>query len=327
MILVTGGTGFLGGTLIEALIAKGKKVKATKRPSSRIPERLAASHLIEWIDADITDFFALEEAFAEVTQVYHCAAMVSYQPDTLKQMMHTNVTGTAHVVTLCLEHQARLVHVSSIAALGAPTPPRTQIHEQDYWIYDGQQSPYSVSKYESEMEVWRGIAEGLDAVIINPSLIIGWQAGTQGSGAVFQLLKKGLAFYPPGSTGFVDVEDVAKAMVLLMDEKSITAERFIVNNVNLSHKTFLEKSSQHLGCKAPHIAASPSMLLLAARGSQWWSKLTGKPQSLTVSSARASCKKLAYANDKIVKQTGITFKPIDLTLSEIGNSFLAHPVS
>jgi dihydroflavonol-4-reductase len=327
VILVTGGTGFLGATVISALLAQGKRVRATKRNSSHIPQHLTQETQIEWVNADITDFFALETAFEGVSEVYHCAAMVTYQPDTKSLMVRTNVTGTSHVVNLCLAQQARLVHVSSIAAIGTPAPPRTLAQESDAWLYDGTQSPYSISKYESEMEVWRGIAEGLDAVIVNPSLIIGWQAGDQGSGAVFKLIQKGLPFYPPGSTGFVDVEDVAKAMLLLMEDRSISAERYIVSQLNLTHKAFLTKSSHFLNKPAPKYAAKKWMLNLAALASQSFSRLTGKPQTLTLSSVRASCKHLAYSNEKLLKQTGMTFKPLETTLSEIATRFLQSPLS
>src|SRR5690606_24084668 len=132
----------------------------------------------------------------------------------------------------------RLVHVSSIAALGEGKSGQA-VTEEDFWAFHKGQSGYSISKYESEMEVWRGVAEGLDALIVNPSLIIGASAGQRGSGQVFHLLHKGLNYFPVGSVGLVDVEDVAQIMILLMDMTNLSGQRYIVNNVNLSHEQLL----------------------------------------------------------------------------------------
>ena len=133
MILVTGGTGFLGSTLIKLLIDDGKAVLATKREHSVIPDYLKGSSLIEWVDADVTNYFALADLFERVSQVYHCAAMVSYQPTAATQMHRTNIEGTQNVVNLCVEHKLRLVHVSSIAALGGNG--QMGVRQRDFTIF------------------------------------------------------------------------------------------------------------------------------------------------------------------------------------------------
>lgn len=319
MILVTGGTGFIGSMLIRQLLAAGRKVRATKRRGSAIPSGLADHPGLQWADADITDYFALEDAFAGVSQVYHCAAMISNHPDDRKQLMKANVEGTAHVVTLCRQHDARLLHVSSIAAIG---PPRdgTESTEKDLWKNDGHQSAYSVSKYLAEMEVWQGIAEGLRAVIVNPSLVIGSSAGKTGTGALFSLLQNGFNFYPPGSVGLVDVEDVARAMILLMEQEDIQAERFIVSHENWSYQDLFTRFSVYLNRQPPRRALNRFVLGLAWRLSRLLAFFTGKRPSITRESARASRKKLAYNNNKIRQQTGMVFKPIDTTLQEISTA-------
>src|SRR5690606_1139568 len=163
---------FLGSTLIKFLVDGGAAVIATKREQSAIPEILRSSSLVQWVDADITDYFSLADLFEGVTKVYHCAAKISYQKEDWASMLHTNVEGTKHIVNLCLEHGARLVHVSSIAALGERKA-NELISEKNQWDDGADNSKYALSKYESEMEVWRGIVEGLDAVIVNPSVIMG----------------------------------------------------------------------------------------------------------------------------------------------------------
>lgn len=317
MILVTGGTGFLGSILIKQLIRTGQRVRAIKRGFSSIPPHLMAEGaLVEWVDADITDYFSMEDACQDITQLYHCAAMVSYQAADKQAMRKTNVEGTAHIVNIALQHGIRLVHVSSITALGEPKPGH-ETTEGDWWEYDRMKSGYSVAKYDAEMEVWRGIAEGLDAVIVNPSLIIGSAAGDMGSGSVFSLVHRGLKFYSPGSVGLVDVEDVARAMVMLMADQTISGERFIINNENWEHKDLLAAYSHLVDRPAPRIRATPLMLGLAWRGAWVASLFSRKPPLLTKASVRASTRKLAFSNRKIKAATGIEFKPIDNTLREI----------
>ena len=231
MILVTGATGFLGTELILQLTAQNLKVRALKRSKSKISDLLNNNDKIEWFVADINEPEILAEAFEGVTQVYHCAAFISFNPKDKPKLLNINIEGTANIVNLCLQYGTRLVHVSSVAALGDAKKDNL-ITEKDFWEYDANVHAYAISKYEGEMEVWRGIAEGLNAVIVNPSVIIGKNAGFEGSGAIFKLVKDGLKFYTDGATGIVDVEDVAKCMILLMNSK-ITAERFILSADNL----------------------------------------------------------------------------------------------
>ncbi|WP_257670138.1 NAD-dependent epimerase/dehydratase family protein [Parapedobacter tibetensis] len=316
VVLVTGGTGFLGAVLIRRLIDSGIDVRATKRISSTVPASLSGLARLQWVNADINDFFALEDAFQGVTKVYHCAAMISYQKADRKRMTKVNVDGTANVVTLATERQVRLLHVSSIAAVGRGKDGR-ETTEDDLWEFSKDQSGYAIVKYEAEMEVWRGIAEGLDAVIVNPALIIGPTAGTEGSGSVFSLLHRGLKFYTGGSVGLIDVEDVAKAMVALMADTSISGARYLLSNVNMTHKELLEKCSVYLNRPAPHIQATPFMLGVAWRAAKLMAAFTGKTPLLTKESAKASNRKMRFSNKKIVDAIGITFKPIDNTLREI----------
>ena len=193
MILVTGATGFLGAELIHQLTAQGTKLRAVKREHSIIPATIRDNALVEWVTADINDFSDLEDAFLGIEQVYHCAAMISFDPRDKAKLLKINIEGTSNVVNLCVAYNARLVHVSSVAALGNPKKGATLITEADFWEYDARSHSYAISKYEAEMEVWRGIAEGLDAVIVNPSVIIGAGDGFEGSGAIFKLVKEGLS--------------------------------------------------------------------------------------------------------------------------------------
>jgi dihydroflavonol-4-reductase len=315
MILVTGATGFLGAELIDQLTAQNLKVRALKRSTSLIPNLLKENALIEWFEADINDSETLAEAFESITKVYHCAAFISFDPKDKAKLLKINIEGTSNIVNLCVENNARLVHVSSIAALGNAKKGEF-ITEEDYWEYDPNVHSYAISKYEGEMEVWRGIAEGLDAVIVNPAVIIGKNAGFEGSGAIFKLVKEGLKFYTDGATGIVDVVDVAKCMILLMDSK-ISAERYTLSAENLNYKTFFEEIAKGFGLKSPTIEAKPWMLGVAWRTAKFASFLTGKAPALTRDSARSSFNLSYYSNEKIKTTININFKPLKDSIREV----------
>ena len=320
MILVTGGTGFLGSTLIKLLIEQGNAVLAIKRASSKIPDLLKASSLIQWIDADVTDYFALADIFENITHVYHCAAKVSYQKEDAQDLYLVNVDGTSHIVNLCLEHHARLIHVSSIAALGT-SKNKKPVNELDKWEYDPKMSNYALSKYKSELEVWRGINEGLDAVIVNPSVIMGIGSYKKGSGAIFELVNNGIKIYTGGTVGIVDVEDVANVMIQLMNSESISGQRFILNSENISNKELLHRIALLIDKTPPAIKANNLMLSAAWRISKIISKITGKKPVITEESARAASELLAYSNEKISTAIDYKFKPLNLTLEQIANTY------
>ena len=316
MILVTGGTGFLGSELIKQLTNSGLPVRALKRAQSKIPALIRDIPLIEWFDADINETAALEDAFVGITKVYHCAAFVSLNSKHKKQLFHVNIDGTSNIVNLCFENNCRLLHVSSIAALGNAKKGHKEITEKDFWEYDAKAHAYGLSKYEGEMEVWRGITEGLDAVIVNPSVIIGKNAGFEGSGAIFKLVKDGFSFYTDGASGFVDVTDVARAMILLM-ETEVSGERYIISSEDYHYRNLFTDIATGFSVKAPTKEAKPWMLGLAWRALKLVSVFTGKQPSITKDTAKSSITLSYYSNNKIKSETGIVFKPVAESIQEI----------
>ncbi|MBE9584781.1 NAD-dependent epimerase/dehydratase family protein [Mucilaginibacter sp. JRF] len=316
MILITGATGFLGAEVALQLVKQGERVRCIKRASSVIPEILKPhAALIEWFDADMLDVFALEDAFAGVTQVYHAAAWVSLKQKEKNPMIAANVAGTANIVNLCLDNNCKLVHVSSIAALGLAKPGEV-ITENTHLDVSTETDGYAISKLESEMEVWRGIAEGLDAVIVNPSLIIGVNAGDEGTGQIFNTVRKGLKFYTSGTAGLVDVQDVAKSMIALMNS-DITAERFIINSENLAYKQLVEEIAQGYGIPVPAKEAKPWVMNLAWRAAAFIAAITGKDPFLDKIAAQSAVTTKYFDNSKIKKAIGIEFKPVSESIREI----------
>jgi dihydroflavonol-4-reductase len=315
MILVTGATGFLGSEVARQLVANGNRIRCTKRATSIIPAILIPLHeSIEWVEADLLDIFSLEDALDGVTQVYNCAAWVSLRQADKNQMIYTNVTGTGNLVNLCLQNQCRLLHVSSIAAIGQAKPGEL-ITEKHHLDQSTETDGYAISKLESEMEVWRGEAEGLDTIVVNPSIIIGPNAGTEGSGALFETVRKGLKFYTNGSMGFVDVQDVAKCMIALMNSKT-SGERFIISAENISYKDITAEIANNFGIKQPAKHAKSWMMELAWRWASLAAIVRRAPAIDKVSAQAASVVK-QFDNSKVKKATGIEFKPLSISIKEV----------
>src|SRR4051794_33690802 len=252
-ILVTGATGLVGSHLIKALVRCKKNVKALYRTS--VPQFENADE-VEWFQGDILDITSLEVAMQNVKKIYHCAANVSFNPKQRKILHATNIEGTANVVNACLENNVeKLLYVSSVSALGRKRV-KEFISEQTQWSEETNNSEYGRTKYFAEMEVWRGIGEGLKAVIVNPTIILGAADWSKSSSAIFKNVYKEFPWYTEGVTGFVDVEDVVKVMISLM-ESDISGERFIISCANLSYGEVFTKIAQAFNKKIPHKKVTP----------------------------------------------------------------------
>lgn len=318
MILVTGGTGLLGSHLLLDLLKTNDKVVAIKRENSNLlnikhvfniysKNAEALLNKIEWINADLCDYESVFVALNGIDKVYHCAAMVSYNKSDRDALHENNVTGTANIVNACIEKKIKkLCYASSIAALGV-TADNSLITEKTLWEDSSQSSNYSISKYYAEIEVWRGIAEGLCSVMVNPAVILGPGVGETSANKLFNLVRKGLRYYTKGSTGFVDVRDVSKAMILLM-ESDVCSERFIVNSENIVWKDFFMMIAESIGKNPPANYASPFKTGIAWRLAKFLSFIKGTNPSFTKETARTSHKSLKYSNEKLLTQ--FKFDPI-----------------
>ena len=332
MILVTGGTGLVGSHLLYSLITSGETPIVLKRASSDISKTKRvfsyytedAEYLfnrIKWLDGDILDYSSIFDAMKGVNYVYHTAASVSFQSSDKNNLIETNFQGTANIVNAALERKVnKLLHVSTIGTLGRAD--NNEIVTEDTHWSSKKSSVYSTSKYYAEMEVWRGIAEGLNAIIINPSIILGPGDWDSGSSKLFKTMYDGLRFYSTGSNGFVDVEDVAKAMILLM-KSEISGERYIINSENISYKQFFTWMAESLNVNPPGFKAGK---LLSGIG--WrllWMKglLSGQKSSITRETAYTANQLYCYSNDKFVKETAFTFLPVRESLNKNTKFFLS----
>src|SRR6185312_13463735 len=295
-ILVTGGSGLVGNELITQLLNAGERVTALQHTSS-----INISHpSLSIVQCDILDVSLLEKIMQDITPVYHAAALVSYSPKDKKQLLKINVEGTANVVNACINNQVqKLVHVSSVAALGRIRNGE-MVTEKMNWTEETSNSIYGKSKYYGEMEVWRGAAEGLQVVIVNPSLIFGGTNWESGSSAIFKKAYEEFPWYTNGVTGIVDVRDVARAMMALM-KSDITSERFILNGENLSYKEIFTTIANGFDKKPPSKKVTPFLAEIVWRMEAIKSRITNKKSLLTKETARTAQAKVYFDNQKILK--------------------------
>ncbi|WBX73848.1 SDR family oxidoreductase [Tenacibaculum pacificus] len=327
MILVTGGTGLVGAHLLYHLTQKNDEITAIYRTDEKRThlkkifsfytddvEQLFSK--IIWIQADITDIPSLENVFKNITEVYHCAALVSFNPKDYDKMRQVNIDGTANIVNFSIENNIKkLCFVSSIAAVGDAINGKI-IDEENEWSDNDVHSGYSITKYGAEMEVWRASQEGLEVVIVNPGVILGSGFWQEGSGKLFTQIKNGFKFYTEGITGFVDVQDVVKAMVLLMNS-NVKNERFILVSENKSFKDILFAIADGLQKKRPSIKVQKVITAIAWRISWLISKVTKKEPLLTKNSARSSHNISYYSSKKITEELNFKFELINKTITRI----------
>lgn len=322
MILLTGGTGLVGSHLLFELTQAGKTVKALRRSGSKtdIVEKLFQWYnpdgfdqqlsLIDWVDGDVSEIFSLREALKGVKQVYHCAAVVSFVPSERPHMLKINIDGTANLVNACLQAKIdKFCHCSSIAAVGRPDK-GTWVDESLIWKTSRKNSYYSISKFGAEREVWRGSEEGMNVVIVNPSVILGPGDPYRSSARLFTTVKNGLRFYSKGTTGFVDARDVARSMHELMNA-DIVNERYILNSENLSYKEFFRIIAKHAGVKPPFFKAGRTLSEIAWRMEKIRSIVTGSNPLITKETARSASSNFQFSNQKIKNDLKMSFRTVD----------------
>ena len=332
MILVTGGTGLVGAHLLYKLISNNEKVRAIYRNERKLDntknvfscytkDYTALFDAIEWVQADILDIPALTEAFAGVTKVYHCAAFVSFEPDKYHLLRKTNIEGTANIVNLSLAHNiSKLCYVSSIAAIGQ-TINNNPISETTIWNPEDDHSVYAITKYGAEMEVWRGTQEGLDAVIVNPGVILGAGIWRYGTGSLFKKAKHGMRFYTSGTVALISVDDVINVMIQLM-QSDIINERFVLVAENWTYKDFIQSLAKSVNAKLPKKMAGSILLNIAWKFDWLTHKITGKRRELTKHIVKSLTTETNYNNDKIKTALNLEFKAVNQTIRKIGSQFL-----
>ena len=322
-VLVTGGTGFLGAYILKNLVEKGIAVRAIRR-SNKTPFFLSPEILgsVEWMEGDVLDTVLLHEAMQNITAVIHSAAIISFHGKDRQEMYRVNVEGTANVVNSAIENNVkRLVHVSSVAALGRKKIAE-KVSEDRKWEEQKNNTHYAITKHKAELEVWRGFAEGLEGVIVNPSTILGFGNWHQSSNAIFKNAYKEFSWYTRGINGFVGVEDAAEAVVQLL-LSSITGKRFIVNAENISFQKLFNLIADGFSKQKPHREATPLMGEIVWRLEALKSFFTGSKALLSRETARVAHSRTEFDNAAMLQALPqFSYTPIETVIKNSCQKYL-----
>lgn len=327
-ILITGATGLVGSATARQLLAEGHVVWALHRPDSDRSLLSDIESQIHWAEGDILDVLSLEKALADIEYVVHAAAVVSFVPRDRARMFKVNVEGTANVVNACLKKGVpKLCHVSSVAALGRPNPRLIPaagplvLDETQRWEDSPTNSNYAKTKYLAELEVWRGIAEGLRAVIVNPALILGEGDWHKSSTQLFRYVHDEKPFYTEGTVNYVDVQDIARIIPRLLFSE-IQAERFILSAGTTSYRNLFENMARALGKKPPYLKVDTGLAAVVWRVEAVRSWLTGSRPLITRDTARSATHHFEYSNAKVKQALSYDFQPLGKTVQRVAESFL-----
>ena len=322
-ILITGITGLVGSFTARYFLKTGFQVAGLKRRNSDLSFIQDIENHIIWYEGDILDILALERAIENVNYVIHAAAIVSFAPKDRDKMFKTNVEGTINVVNLCLEKNIKkLCFVSSVAALGRKIPNENNVNhvvkidEKVTWEENELNSNYAKTKYLAEMEVWRGQSEGLNSVIVNPSVILGEADWNKSSTQLLKYVYDEHKFYPEGNLNYVDVQDIAEC-IFKLTVSDISSERFILSAGQITYKEFFDKVAPKFNKKAPSTLLGKSLTGIVWRLEAFRSFFTGNAPLITKETALSSSHSFEYSNDKIKNTLNYTFRNLDESLDRI----------
>ncbi|NNF19513.1 MAG: NAD-dependent epimerase/dehydratase family protein [Flavobacteriaceae bacterium] len=331
MIFVTGGTGLVGAHLLFHLLNKGMVVRALYRDEASLEQVYRTweyyghssqelQQKLHWIKGDLLDIPSLENALQGIETVYHCAALVSFDPDDYRALRRANITGTANLVNVCLASGVKeMCYVSSIATIGRPVNNEVATEEDE--LLTPVNNVYALTKHGAEMEVWRGSQEGMAVVIVNPGLIIGPGSWERSSGRLFDIAAKGRSFYPPGGTGVIGVNDVVKIMMGLMQQNERN-QRYILVNQNMTYKELLKLLSSALGV-APPTKKIPLWALEIAWRLDWFrARLTGAKRRLTRDRVASLRSQVIFNTSKVKQRLNYTYEPIASSIQFSAKQYL-----
>lgn len=330
--LVTGATGIVGSHVALALLRQNREVVATKQAGSDLskikqlfsyysPQHEELFQRIRWVEVDVRDIFDIEAALEGIETVYHCAGFVSFQQKDRKHLFDVNEKGTRNMVDACLHKGIKaLCHVSSIATINN-LDHTTDLTEEVFWKTSGRESDYALSKYNAEREVWRGIEEGLSAVIVNPGLVLSPGFWDQSSSALFKTCYQANRFYTNGLAAYVAAEDVAKAMIALVDAEKF-GERFILVENNYTFHNILSSIQSRFNKAEPTINASSQLLHLAAFFEKIAAVFTNRPVKLNKAVINSALNKQIFSNRKIKSALQLEFRPTHTVIEQICDLYL-----
>ena len=320
-IFITGATGLAGSHILRYLMLKGyRNIVAMRRESSRMDLVEDLADDIAWAVGSLDDVDVLHDAMTGADWVIHAAALISYEKNSEQAMYRVNVDGTANVVNAALANDvSKFLHISSVSTY-ARTGGDQIISEKTEWQFTPYTTIYGHTKHLAEMEVWRGQAEGLDTVMINPSIILGSGHWGDGSLKIVQRLGEGLKYYPTGAIGYVDVRDVARLALLRLQGHG-SSGRMLTSGHDISYKKFFDKLAPLLGVPAPSIRISPWLSEIAWRALLPLKWITGRENTISKHTARTTSCNIGYDNSLSLSIDGFNYTDLQTTLEDVAKKY------
>lgn len=320
-VLLTGATGFLGSYIARLLVEHNYQVTAIHRSSSTFELVESVKTDINWVECELSDLNTLEELVKATDYVIHCAALISWLPKDRKALYECNVQATHDLINLALLHPIKkFLHISSIAALGKEQP-GDLISEEAEWKESKLNTDYGITKHLAELEIWRGQAEGLQTLIFNPSLILGAGDWNKGTPALFDKLNRWNPFFPVGSTGMVDVRDVAE-LVLKGLESELAGHRILATGHNISYRTLISSISEALGKQPPTVAITQPLIFLLPILDAIQCLFTRKERSVSRATLTASASESKFSNTKSKELLSHSYRPMEQTISQTAAAYV-----
>jgi len=313
-ILITGITGLFGSYLAREFSSFGEIHGLRRKDSSLklLEEKLIKT--IHWHECELSDSEGLEAAVAGMDLVIHSAGKVSFDPRDQDSLYKVNVEGTANIVNIMLSLGVKkLIYVSSVSAIGRSSELNV-IDENFKWTESPLNSNYAISKYLGELEAWRGEQEGLDLIVVNPSILLAKINDAQSSAEIYQYVLEEHKYYPKGDLNYIDIRDAAKQVKLLL-EKEAWGERFILSQGSISYREFFERVARVLDKKAPSKQISPQLLNWVVFFNTVLRRIGLSKSPLNKTTAKISQQKLAYDSTKINSLLNFSYTPLEETLN------------
>jgi dihydroflavonol-4-reductase len=332
-IFVTGGTGLLGSHLLYQLSCTEANIRALKRANSNLENvRKVFSYYtdevekhfsrIRWIEGNLLEEEFVISATIGVDVIYHAAAFVSYsaRKKVRRAMFNMNVYSTQAIIIACKKNNIKkLCYVSSTSTLGSRGQ-NSYITEDSKLEISKYTTNYALTKLEAETLVFNAIKKGLNAVVLNPSIILGPGDWGRSSSKMILNISKGLRFYPKGIIGFVDVRDVVMIMISLI-ERDVFGEQFIISSENLSYKEVFTQIANQLQIETRLVSAPDLLLAIKWRIEFVKSLITGKEPLITKETVLFSKQNVFFSNEKIVKKLSYSFKTVSETIEYSTSKF------
>jgi len=296
-ILITGITGLFGSYLAKEFSEIGEIYGLARVTSSkRLTENF--NFPVIWRLGDLAEVDSLEEALQGIDLVIHAAGMVSFDSRDERKLYQVNIIGTANLVNaMLLTGVQKLIYISSVAAIG-----RSQelfVLDENYkWTESPLNTVYSNSKYYGELEAWRGEQEGLDLLVVNPSILLGKISDDRSSTDIYHYVLEENKYYPSGNINYIDVRDAARITRMLFNS-ALWGERFILNAESIAYQKFFQLMAEAFDKKSPSTLVNPITLKMAVFFNQIFRKLGWSKSPLNKKTAMISQQKTIFNNSKV----------------------------